>query len=123
MQAQIDEHVTIPYNSDNIDMALPQIPLTKTTSSPTSLFDFSDISMTDSVDCYSDCDNALASNFASQFENLKLQNEIHSQNADTASSGGSLLDFMNKVIDGRAKIDLSFDIDETFEQELYVAIA
>lgn len=71
--------------------------------------------MTDSVDCYSDCDNALASNFASQFENLKLQNEIHSQNADTASSGGSLLDFMNKVIDGRAKIDLSFDIDETFE--------
>jgi hypothetical protein len=30
---------------------------------------------------------------------------------------------MNKVIDGKAKLDLSFDIDENFEQELLIAIA
>jgi hypothetical protein len=41
----------------------------------------------------------------------------------TASGCGSLMDFMDKVIDGKTKINFSFDIDDTFEKDLLIAIA
>ena len=52
---------------------------------------------------------------------MHFENEVQSQNANGAGSG-SLLDFMDKVIEGRAKVDFSFEIDETFENQLYIAM-
>ena len=41
----------------------------------------------------------------------------------TNSACGSLLDYMDQVIDGKTKINFSFDIDENFEKDLMIAIA